>query len=258
MTVIFVVVMIGLCLAIMEHAARKAGKHKKGWRMDQKPSDVAKIGDRVRILKGYLCSDHVGKTGTVTRFWSDGDASVILNNGKKTIASKVEVIQPAKEQAMTQQRFKVGQRVRIIKSTPSTYDGEIARIVRVDNDHIHVDIDLDGSMGGWMIYTDGTQGDKVQLLPKTLDNLVEGDVLVDKDDTSDTMTVEHVLKPGLYVLSNADDDSLLYNAKELECRGFIPQQEPEDDKTSMTVAEVAKKLGLNPDKLHIVADKDAA
>ncbi len=98
----------------------------------------------------------------------------------------------------------------------------------------------------------------LELLSKTLNDLVKGDVVVDKDDTDDTMTVEHVLKPGLYVLLDSDEDTLLYNAKELERRGFILRQDPEDDKTCLTVAEVAKKLGLNPDKLHIVVDKKAA
>lgn len=83
--------------------------------------------------------------------------------------------------------------------------------------------------------------------------------MVDKDDTDDTMTVVHVLKPGLYVIE--DDDAvplLLYTATQLENLDYVPQQDPEDDKTWLTVTEVAKKLGLNPDKLHIVADKKAA
>jgi len=44
----------------------------------------------------------------------------------------------------------------------------------------------------------------------------------------------------------------------LENLEYIPQQDPKNDKTRLTVAEVAKKLGLNPDTLHIVADKKAA
>ena len=99
----------------------------------------------------------------------------------------------------------------------------------------------------------------MELLPKTLDDLVEGDVVVDKDDTDDTLTVAHVLKPGLYVIE--DDGALplvIYTATQLKNLDYVPQQDPEDDKTRLTVSEIAKKLGLNPDKLHIVADKEAA
>jgi len=255
--------MIGLCLVIMEQGARKAHITTKGRCMDQKPSDVAKIGDRVRILKGYLYSDNVEKTGTVTHFWSDGDADVILNNGIETIASKVEVIQPVKEQTMTRQTFKVGDKVKLARVNPSP-DGYIFTTVGMTGKVVDPDGYFNGGSGVKVAWDqlDGNSHrvyrDHLELLHKTLDNLVEGDVVVDKDDADNTMTVDYVLKPGLYVLLDSDEDTLLYNAKELACRGFIPQQDPEGDKTRLTVAEVAKKLGLNPDKLHIVADKEAA
>ncbi len=81
--------------------------------------------------------------------------------------------------------------------------------------------------------------------------------MVDKDDTDDTMTVMHVLKNGLYVIVDDDGGPQLYTATQLKNFNYVPQPDPEEDKTWLTVAEVARKLGLNPDTLHIVADKKA-
>jgi hypothetical protein len=157
---------------------------------------------------------------------------------------------------MTWQTFKVGDRVRVKTSigkgmVGAGKEGVIIRD-RLYSSRWMYEVSLDN--GGDYFFN----FEHLEPLPKTLDTLTEGDVVVDKDDTDDTMTVEHVLKPGLYVLLDSDNDTGLYNTKELARRGFVPQQDPESEKTSMTVAEVAKKLGLNPDKLHIVADKEAA
>ncbi len=155
---------------------------------------------------------------------------------------------------MTQQTFKVGDRVRV-KDTSSLEAGSIGRIVEVTDGEIfnrnHCVI-----FGGDRKFL--YRASDLKLLPKTLDNLVEGDVVVDKDDTDDTMTVAHVLKPGLYVIADDEEEPQLYTATKLKYLDYVPQQDPEDDKTCLTVADVAKKLGLNPDKLHIVADKKAA
>lgn len=263
MMVIVAGVMIGLCLTIMEQGARKAGKHKKGWCMDSQPK--VKVGDRVRIIRdaGYGQTGKVGEVmdirdmsygfgfradGTYLRYWMS-----------KICFDEWELLQPAKEQTMTQQTFKPGDRVRIIRQPSHFIDNCVGKTGTIG--------DMWWEGGKNRCYTvmydneltsNSYPADHLELLSKTLNDLVKGDVVVDKDDTDDTMTVEHVLKPGLYVLLDSDEDTLLYNAKELERRGFIPRQDPEDDKTRLTVAEVAKKLGLNPDKLHIVADKQAA
>ena len=161
---------------------------------------------------------------------------------------------------MTQQTFKVGDRVRIMRQ-PAHFIGNYVGKTGTVGDRL-----TGGDKAAlYRVMCDHEFGSNtypaeyLKLLPKTLNDLVEGDVVVDKDDTDDTLTVAHVLKPGLYVM--ADDDAeplLLYTAIQLKNLDYVPQQDPEDDKTRLTVSEVAKKLGLNPDKLHIVADKKAA
>lgn len=163
---------------------------------------------------------------------------------------------------MTQQTFKVGDRMKLARVNPSpdgyfsTTVGMTGKLVdKCFNGRFDVNVawdQLDGRICG--VYSE-----HLQLLPDTLYTLVEGDVVVDKDDTGDTMTVAHVLKPGLYVLEDGGTVPLvIHTAAQLENLDYVPQQDPEDDKTWLTVAEVAKKLGLNPEKLHIVADKEAA
>ncbi len=251
--------MIGLWLAIMEQGARKAHITTKGQCMDKQPK--VKVGDRVRIIKGTSYGQ-TGKNGEVRGKDLSGYGFEFRPDGtdlrywmSKLCLDKWEILQRTKEQAMTQQTFKIGDRVRVKTNISSDLHGRGKTGVITTNHHtIDWAYIVQFDNGG----QDYFKSEHLEHLMKNLDTLTEGDVVVDKDNITDTMTVLHVLKPGLYVMSNDDEDTLLYSAKEFERQNYIPQQDPEDDKTSMTVAEVAKKLGLNPDKLHIVADKKAA
>ncbi len=181
----------------------------------------------------------------------------MLDNGIETIVTKVEVLQPAKEQTMTRQTFKAGDRVRV-KTSISSLITDRGKTGVVTNDHSSIDwpykVQFDD--GGHNYF----KSEHLELLSKTLDDLTIGDVVVDKADADDSMTVAHVLKPGLYVLLDGDGDEepRLYTATQLKNLDYVLRQDPEDDKTCLTVAEVAKRLRLDPDTLRIVADKDAA
>ncbi len=158
---------------------------------------------------------------------------------------------------MTQQTFKVGDRVRIKTSTTLRIRGcGKTGVITIDYYEINWPYKVQFDDGTY----DCFRAEHLEHQIKTLDNLIEGDVVVDKDDTEDTMTVAHVLKPGLYAMTGDDYEEplLLYTATQLKNFNYVLQPDPEDDKTCLTVAEVAKQLGLNPDKLHIVADKKAA
>lgn len=255
---IFVVVMIGLCLAIMEQGARKAHITTKGWCMDKQPK-VGK-GDRVRITKDSVYGQ-TGKYGTVTRVGSWGLGFDFKPDGREAtywmsgISDEWEILKPTKEQTMAQQTFKPGDKVRV-KTNISSCIMDLGMTGVIKDDHYSIEWPY------WVQLDDGKcncfKSEHLEPARKTLDDLVEGDVVVDKDDTDGTLTIAHVLKPGLYVIE--DDDALplvIHTATQLENLDYVPQQDPEDDETSLTVAEVAKKLGLNPDKLHIVADKEA-
>jgi hypothetical protein len=260
MIVLELAVMIGFCIAIMEQGARKAHLTTKERSIAKQPR--VKVGDRVRIIESnsrHLLLDPSGVVVSTNSLGNSFDMKTIDNykaiNVAELYGDRWEIVQPTKEKTMKQQTFKVGDRVRIKTNISSDIYGR-GKIGVITDDHNSIDWPYrvrfdDGKNDCFM-------ADHLEHLMKTLDNLVEGDVVVDKDDTDDIMTVLHVLKPGLYVLVDSDEATMIYNAKELDRRGFILQQDPEDDKTSMTVAEVAKKLGLDPEKLHIVADKKAA
>jgi len=261
MMVIVAGVMIGLCLAIMEHAARKAHTHTKGQSLDKQPQ--VKVGDRVRITQSYSFYNPPGTCGAVVythpatnSFEMKTDTSYGTLTIAEVCGDKWELLQPAKEQTMTQ-KFKKGDRVRIIPSAASYSSCRIRQtgIIMQEKMGQSYDNRVQFCDGEWTSY----KSEDLELLPKTLDNLIEGDVVVDKDDTDDTMTVAHVLKPGLYVMIDDEDNEqpILYTAGLLKSQDYVPQQDPKNDKTRLTVAEVARKLGLNPDTLHIVADKKA-
>jgi len=264
MMVIVAGVMIGLCLAIMEQGARKAGKHKKGRCMDRQPK--VKVGDRVRIIKDTSYGQ-TGNTGEVRGIEENGYGFDFRTHGtclcswmSKDCDDEWEILQPTKEQTMTQQTFKVGDRVKLMRDISNHHYysianvGMIGRVADKENPNGLIKIAWD-NLGGRQYFVYARDLD---LSPKTLNDLTEGDVVVDKDDTDDTMTVAHVLKPGLYVMADDEEEPQLYTATKLKNLDYVPQPDPEDDKTWLTVAEVAKKLGLKPDKLHIVADKKAA
>jgi hypothetical protein len=260
MMVIVAGVMIGLCLTIMEQGARKAHTHTKEQSLAKQPR--VKVGDRVRITQSYSFYNPPGTCGAVVythpatnSFEMKTDTSYGTLTIAEVCGDKWELLQPAKEQTMTQ-KFKKGDRVRIIPSAASYSSCRIGQtgIIMQEKMGQSYDNRVQFCDGEWTSY----KSEDLELLPKTLDNLVEGDVVVDKDDTDDTMTVAHVLKPGLYVIADDEEEPQLYTATKLKYLDYVPQQDPEDDKTCLTVADVAKKLGLNPDKLHIVADKKAA
>ncbi len=259
MMVIVAGVMIGLCLAIMEQGARKAHTHTKEQSLAKQPR--VKVGDRVRITESRSFYLQPGTCGVVVRTHSASDSFEIKTDtsyGTLAIAELCgdtwEILQPAKEQNMSQQTFKVGYRVRVKTSISSCIKG-CGKTGVITDDRYALDwpyrVQFDD--GG----DDCFKSEHLELFSKTLDNLIEGDVVADKHDTDDTMAVTHVLKPGLYVMSDYDEEPWLYTAKEVENLEYIPQQDPKNDKTRLTVSEVAKKLGLDPDTLHIVADKKA-
>ena len=258
-------VMIGLCLAIMEGSVKKAQKHMKGQSIDKQPP--VKVGDRVRITQSYSFYSQPGTCGVVVHTHSTTNSFEMKTDtsyGTLSIAEvcgdKWELLQPTKEQTMTQQTHKVGDRVKLMRDISSqhyysyTNVGMTGRVTGKEHPNGLIEVAWD-NLGGRQHLVHAKDLD---LSPKTLNDLVEGDVVVDKDVSEDTMTVAHVLKPGLYVMLDDDEEPWLYTAKELENLEYIPQQDPKNDKTRLTVAEVAKKLGLNPDTLHIVADKKAA
>jgi len=257
--------MIGLCLVIMEQGARKAHITTKGRSIDKQPR--VKVGDRVRITQSYSFYSQPGTCGVVVHTHSTTNSFEMKTDtsyGTLSIAEvcgdEWEILQPTKEQTMTQRQFKPGDRVRIM-GQPSHFIGNYVgktgaigdRWMGADKAALYT-VMYDHEFG-----SNTYPAEYLKLLPKTLNDLIEGDVVLDKDDTDDTMTVVHVLKPGLYVIEDDDAEPLLlYTATQLKNLDYVPQQDPEEYKTCLTVSEVAKKLGLNPDTLHIVANKKAA
>ncbi len=131
MMVIVAGVMIGLCLAIMEHAVRKVGKHRKGRCMDRQPK-VGK-GDRVRIINDSVYGQ-IGKYGTVTEVGSSGldfdfkpDCSEATYWITADCGDEWELLERAKEQTITQHAFKVGDRVRILRQPSHFIDNCVGK-----------------------------------------------------------------------------------------------------------------------------------
>jgi len=259
MMLTMIAVMIGIGLIVMGVGESTAGKHnsKKGWCMDKQP--IVKVGDSVRIIKEtwYGLTGKKGEVDTVKEggFYFKEDGQQRQKWISKLQGDQWELLQPTKEQTMTQHAFKPGDRVRIKSSAVGYSSHRIGQIGIIVEEKMGQSYDncVQFCDGAWSSY----KSEHLELFSKALDNLTEGDVVVDKDDTDDTIAVTHVLKPGLYVMSDYDEEPWLYTAKELENLEYIPQQDPKNDKTRLTVAEVARKLGLNPDTLHIVADKKA-
>ncbi len=111
---------------------------------------------------------------------------------------------------MTRQTFKVGDRVRVKTSIGNgMVGGGKEGVIIKDNPYgMRWMYEVSLNNGGDCFFNP----EHLEHLTKTLDNLVEGDVVVDKDDTDDIMTVLHVLKPGLYVLVDSDEATMIYNA----------------------------------------------
>ncbi len=153
---------------------------------------------------------------------------------------------------MTQQ-YKKGDRVKVVRG--EYYITKVGTTGTVEDDYdsnrVWVRSDVNGNRYD-------LPKDHLAILVKTLDTLAEGDVVKSESAFSPDQTVIHVLKPGLYILEGSDEDTVLYSAKELASNGYAPVQEPQDDTVRLTVAEAAKKLGIDPDKLHIISEKDAA
>jgi hypothetical protein len=92
---------------------------------------------------------------------------------------------------------------------------------------------------------------EIEYLVKTLATLQEGDIVLDGDD--DQRTILGVIRPGLYVISKWDQDEQdrfgeVLTEKDME--GWtIKDATPEV--VEMTVADAAKKMGIDPSKLRI-------
>lgn len=163
---------------------------------------------------------------------------------------------------MTQRQFKKGDRVRLARCNPSPDGYVITRIgmtgqiveemYRIE-DRSKIKVSWDQLEGRHL----SVYAEHLEPLSKTLDTLTEGDVVVENDDTGKyRLTVLHVLKPGLYVTVDGNGITSVNSSAELEESDYSPLQATQDDTTCLTVGEVARKLGLDPDKLKIVAEKD--
>ena len=98
----------------------------------------------------------------------------------------------------------------------------------------------------------------LEILEKTLDDLVEGDEVVRED--SIRKTVLFVLKKGLYVLSDTYKEQPevehlkvdnIWSSHELQERGFTFYTPPKDDTIEVTIEEIAKLKNTTPDKIRV-------
>lgn len=77
------------------------------------------VGDKVRIVRCWSGdSDHANKVGVVIGQYADGDYRVDFGGLALCVATTVELIEPAKSH-----RFKVGDRVRILRKEAMAWSG---------------------------------------------------------------------------------------------------------------------------------------
>lgn len=142
-------------------------------------------------------------------------------------------------------KYKVGDLVELIDTNGQPYlidqIGKFGKVVRVsDFRGGFVSVDNPDLRGGLWI-------ENVKLMEKTMDNLVQGDILVRKEYG---YTFEVQGKIGkVYIGVDEDDEAVLYTAKQLESYEYEIKQE--ETTTEVTLEEVAEKMGIPLENLRI-------
>jgi hypothetical protein len=151
---------------------------------------------------------------------------------------------------MKQPKFKAGDRVRVhsnrYEGIPATRGaGTICRESSAYGGRWEINLD-DGQQLGYRV-------DEIELLEKTLDNLEVDDVLVNEDGNEKTIlgVCGKVYLTSAY--KNPNSAGSMYTVQELKDAGYTIKGQTAEP-VEMTVAEIAKKLGIP--NLHVVDGED--
>lgn len=142
-----------------------------------------------------------------------------------------------------EKQFMVGDRVKINEGNFKA--GEIGVIVIDDKSTCPFKVEFPGGVAYWY------ERSQVSAVEKTLATLINGDIILDSD--GDEHKVLAVLADGIYLVSTYNDFDAagdIMTAKELE-RDNYKVKDSTPEVVEMTVAEAAKKMGIDPSQLRI-------